>query len=266
MKKMLYAAIVLWIAVAGIYLSGRVTSRAVSISAAFTDCMSDGEWCELNTCIEGYGRFGVCYLTAQEKENLVKNIAGALGITSPCAISTEYSSRGVKDGTAEGNAVDIMTTVLKKESINGEVLVKAITEERTNESGNYTATQYVYVKINAYNNIECAADYRELVEGTFDAMGIEGNVNMNLEGSIAGALNSNEKNELADNILKRLDAQIVAENRDNDIFTIYAYSKGAGSYITIGDSKINMNIAIGYDEEQNRTEVYLSSPVNSLDY
>lgn len=87
-----------------------------------------------------------------------------------------------------------------------------------------------------------------------------------LEGSIAGALNSNEKNELADNILKRLDAQIVAENRDSDIFTIYAYSKGVGSYITIGDSKINMNIAIGYDEEQNRTEVYLSSPVNSLDY
>ena len=63
-----------------------------------------------------------------------------------------------------------------------------------------------------------------------------------------------------------INAQIVAENRDSDIFTIYAYSKGVGSYITIGDSKINMNIAIGYDEEQNRTEVYLSSPVNSLDY
>ncbi len=266
MKKALYAVIVLWTMVAAIYMIKPGNVKKVSISAAFSDSAGEDKWCGLNTCIEGYGRFGVCYLTAQEKENLVKNIAGALGITSPCVISTEYSSRGVKDGTAEGNAVDIMTTVLRKESINGEVLVKAITEERTNESGNYTATQYVYVKINAYNNIECAADYRELVEGAFDAMGIEGNVNMNLEGSIAGALNSNEKNELADNILKRLDAQIVAENRGSDIFTIYAYSKGVGSYITIGDSKINMNIAIGYDEEQNRTEVYLSSPVNSLDY
>ena len=58
----------------------------------------------------------------------------------------------------------------------------------------------------------------------------------------------------------------MAENRDNEMFTIYAYAKGAGSYITIGGSKINMNIAIGYDEEQDATKVYLASPVNSLDY
>lgn len=266
MKKMLYAAIILWIAVTGIYLSQRGSDRKVSMSAVFTDCIADREWCELNTYIEGYGKFGVCYLTEQEKENLVKNVAAALGITSPCSISTAYSSRGVKDGTSEGNAVDIMTTILEKDSINGKVIVKAITEERMNENSNYTATQYVYVKITAYNNIDCAADYRELVEGMFDTMGIEGNVNMNLEGSIAGALNSSEKNELADNILKRLSAQVVAENRDSDIFTIYAYAKGAGSYITIGESKINMNIAIGYDEELGRTNVYLSSPVSSLDY
>ena len=122
------------------------------------------------------------------------------------------------------------------------------------------------MNITVYNNIDCAGSYRELVEGMFDAMGIQGNVNMNLVGSLEGALNNIEKNELADGLLDRLDAKVVAENRDSDIFTIYAYSKGAGSYITIGGSKINMNIAIGYDEEQDRTKVYLASPINSLDY
>ena len=136
--------------------------------------------------------------------------------------------------------------------------IKAITQE--------PQAQYVYVNITVYNNIDCAVSYRELVEGMFDAMGIQGNVNMNLVGSLEGALNSTEKNELADGLLDRLGAKVVTENRDNDIFTIYAYSKGAGSYITIGGNKINMNIAIGYDEEQNRTKVYLASPVNSLDY
>ena len=82
-----------------------------------------------------------------------------------------------------------------------------------------------------------------------------------------GRSTAQRKMSLADQvILDRLDAKVVAENRDSDIFTIYAYSKGAGSYITIGGSKINMNIAIGYDEEQDRTKVYLASPVNSLDY
>lgn len=270
MKRALYVIVVLWVAVTGIYMANMGRTKNVSISTAFSDSVDGRQWCELDTYIEGYGKFGVCYLSADEKERLVKNVAGALGISSPCVITTEQESRGVRDGEPGSDAVDVSTTILSKESVNGNVTIKAITQERQGEDGadaNTTfAEQYVYVNITVYNNIDCANSYRELVEGMFDAMGIQGNVNMNLVGSLEGALNSSEKNELADSLLKKLDAKVVAENRDGDIFTIYAYSKGAGSYITIGGSKINMNIAIGYDEEQDTTKVYLASPVNSLDY
>jgi hypothetical protein len=268
MKRALYAAIILWVVGSGVYLAGMERVHSVSISTAFTDSADERQWCELDTYIEGYGKFGVCYLTQEEKEKLVKNIASALGITSSYGLATVYEE-------------EVNTTVLSKNSVNGSVTIKAITQEQqgtdntatedeqaydsTTESG-LAANQYVYVNITVNNDMDCASSYRELVEGVFDAMGIQGNVNMNLVGSLEGALNSTEKNELADGLLDRLDAKVVAENRDSDIFTIYAYSKGAGSYITIGGSKINMNIAIGYDEEQNRTKVYLASPVNSLDY
>ena len=245
MKRAMYAVIVLWAVLTAVYMTNMGRADKVSISTAFTDSVDGEEWCELDTYIEGYGKFGVCYLTQEEKERLVENIASALGITSSYGLATVYEE-------------EVNTTVLSNESVNGSVTIKAITQE--------PQAQYVYVNITVYNNIDCAVSYRELVEGMFDAMGIQGNVNMNLVGSIEGTLNSTEKNELADGLLDRLDAKVVAENRDSDIFTIYAYSKGAGSYITIGGSKINMNIAIGYDEEQNRTKVYLASPVNSLDY
>ena len=245
MKRALYAAIILWVVGSGVYLAGMERVHSVSISTAFTDSADERQWCELDTYIEGYGKFGVCYLTQEEKEKLVKNIASALGITSSYGLATVYEE-------------EVNTTVLSNESVNGSVTIKAITQE--------PQAQYVYVNITVYNNIDCAVSYRELVEGMFDAMGIQGNVNMNLVGSLEGALNSTEKNELADGLLDRLDAKVVTENRDSDIFTIYAYSKGAGSYITIGGNKINMNIAIGYDEEQDRTKVYLASPINSLDY
>ena len=245
MKRALYAAIILWVVGSGVYLAGMERVHSVSISTAFTDSADERQWCELDTYIEGYGKFGVCYLTQEEKEKLVKNIASALGITSSYGLATIYEE-------------EVNTTVLSKESVNGSVTIKAITQGQQ--------SQYVYVNITVYNNIDCAGSYRELVEGMFDAMGIQGNVNMNLVGSLEGALNSTEKNELADGLLDKLGAKVVAENRDSDIFTIYAYSKGAGSYITIGGNKINMNIAIGYDEEQDRTKVYLASPINSLDY
>lgn len=259
MKRAMYAVIVLWAVLTAVYMTNMGRADKVSISTAFTDSVDGEEWCELDTYIEGYGKFGVCYLTQEEKERLVENIASALGITSSYGLATVYEE-------------EVNTTVLSKNSVNGSVTIKAITQEQQGTdntdglAGTQPQAQYVYVNITVYNNIDCAGSYRELVEGMFDAMGIQGNVNMNLVGSLEGALNSTEKNELADGLLDRLDAKVVTENRDNDIFTIYAYSKGAGSYITIGGSKINMNIAIGYDEEQDRTKVYLASPINSLDY
>ncbi len=287
MKRAMYAVIVLWAVLTAVYMTNMGRADKVSISTAFTDSVDGEEWCELDTYIEGYGKFGVCYLTQEEKERLVENIASALGITSSYGLATVCED-------------EVNTTILSKESVNGSVTIKAITQEQqrtenTTEpavtepqvtenadspagtepqvtgntnglAGTQPQVQYVYVNITVYNNIDCAVSYRELVEGMFDAMGIQGNVNMNLVGSLEGALNSTEKNELADGLLDRLGAKVVTENRDSDIFTIYAYSKGAGSYITIGGNKINMNIAIGYDEEQDRTKVYLASPINSLDY
>lgn len=287
MKRAMYAVIVLWAVLTAVYMTNMGRAKKVSISTAFTDSADGEEWCELDTYIEGYGKFGICYLTQEEKERLVENIASALGITSSYGLATVCED-------------EVNTTVLSKESVNGSVTIKAITQEQQGTEntaepavtepqvtenadspagtepqvtgntngleGTQPQAQYVYVNITVYNNIDCAVSYRELVEGMFDAMGIQGNVNMNLVGSIEGALNSTEKNELADGLLDRLGAKVVTENRDSDIFTIYAYSKGAGSYITIGGNKINMNIAIGYDEEQDRTKVYLASPINSLDY
>ena len=259
MKRAMYAVIVLWAVLTAVYMTNMGRAKKVSISTAFTDSADGEEWCELDTYIEGYGKFGVCYLTQEEKERLVENIASALGITSSYGLATVCED-------------EVNTTVLSKESVNGNVTIKAITQEQQGTentdglAGTQPQAQYVYVNITVYNNIDCAVSYRELVEGMFDAMGIQGNVNMNLVGSLEGALNSTEKNELADGLLDRLGAKVVTENRDSDIFTIYAYSKGAGSYITIGGNKINMNIAIGYDEEQDRTKVYLASPINSLDY
>ena len=205
MKRAMYAVIVLWAVLTAVYMTNMGRADKVSISTAFTDSVDGEEWCELDTYIEGYGKFGVCYLTQEEKERLVENIASALGITSSYGLATVYEE-------------EVNTTVLSNESVNGSVTIKAITQE--------PQAQYVYVNITVYNNIDCAVSYRELMEGMFDAMGIQGNVNMNLVGSLEGALNSTEKNELADGLLDRLDAKVVTENRDSDIFTIYAYSKG----------------------------------------
>ena len=138
MKRAMYAVIVLWAVLTAVYMTNMGRARKVSISTAFTDSAGGEEWCELDTYIEGYGKFGVCYLTQEEKERLVENIASALGITSSYGLATVCED-------------EVNTTVLSKESVNGSVTIKAITQE--------PQAQYVYVNITVYNNIDCAVSY-----------------------------------------------------------------------------------------------------------
>ncbi len=250
MKKIgIYIAIILWLIIAGSYISERLAVPSVSIGAVFEEAALE----DMQTVVEAYGDFGVCYLSDDEKIQLVKNMAGAIGLDSRYEIETLKGS-------------DLTVTKLVKDSVNGRVVLKSITEEKAQTDGSLVAKQSVYVSITVYNNVDCAAEYRELVEGMFDAMGIEGNVNVNLSGSIEGNLNYEQRNSLTDGLLEKLDAKVVMENRDTDIFTVYAYTQGLKNYINLAGEKINVNIAIGYDEVNDTTQVYLSSPVSSLDY
>ena len=70
MKRAMYAVIVLWAVLTAVYMTNMGRADKVSISTAFTDSVDGEEWCELDTYIEGYGKFGVCYLTQEEKERL----------------------------------------------------------------------------------------------------------------------------------------------------------------------------------------------------
>lgn len=115
-------------------------------------------------------------------------------------------------------------------------------------------------------NTECLYDYKELVRNIFAAEGIKGNVSVYLEGRIRGALNYEERSYLADRMIKKLDGKIVTESRDNDIFTIYAYTSNIEEYIKSVGRKINVNVTSSYDEAANETVIYLATPINNLDY
>ena len=108
--------------------------------------------------------------------------------------------------------------------------------------------------------------YKNMVEDLFEASGIEGYVNLNLKGEMPGALNYYERNKAADELLELLDAKIVTESRENDLFTIYAYTDAVDEYVLNAGQKININIVQEYDEISNKTVIYLSTPLNNLDY
>ena len=97
-------------------------------------------------------------------------------------------------------------------------------------------------------------------------MDIVADISLNLVGSIDGELNNTEKNSITDKIMQEMNAEVITGNRSESIYTIYGYSEDIADYVVFGSTKTNVNIAISYDEEEDMTKIYMSTPIINEDF
>jgi hypothetical protein len=84
---------------------------------------------------------------------------------------------------------------------------------------------------------------------------------LELCGVFEGEIPLAEKDALTDGLLSELYAQPVYENRQNNYYTVYAYTGAVEDYITVERNKINVQVFIDYDRTADCTEVVLASPL-----
>ena len=84
---------------------------------------------------------------------------------------------------------------------------------------------------------------------------------LQLLGAYSGKLPVSEWDKLADKMIGNLSGKVIYENRDEDLYTIYAYSNMLSEYITVENKKINMQVAMRYEADNDRTVLYLATPI-----
>ena len=141
---------------------------------------------------------------------------------------------------------------------NGDVILKFITHDEDK--------QYIYIGITLKNGIESAFTYEKIVKQILKDLEMTSAVNVNLKGEINGELDIQEKNALADSLLGEVGAKIVTQNRTDDLYVIYGYDDEIDEYINVGRGKVNVCISVNYDEIEDVTCVYFSTPMNNQDF
>ena len=63
-----------------------------------------------------------------------------------------------------------------------------------------------------------------------------------------------------------MDVTVVEENRSMDLYTICGYTPLLEEHVMQQGSPINLNLAMNYNEEEDRTYIYAAVPILSLDY
>ncbi len=79
-------------------------------------------------------------------------------------------------------------------------------------------------------------------------------------GKIPGRLSTEEKRKIADDIFGYEGGTRLSEYTDRGYYVAYGYTNGIGLVKKVNGRTINMNIAVTYDENEDKTVVYFGVP------
>lgn len=241
-------AVVLWAVaiIQGIEMLGGENEKEV-IQAFYSMSMA-----EENSIINSYGKYKGDYLTVEEQKILLKNMAEALGIVDNYTLEESKDQYGRK-------------VTLRMDGKEADTKLEFITNEKEADKNAVEIEQYLKTELQIQNSIESAFYYDDTIKMLMERYSDTSQTSININGQYAGKLGTEQKDAITTELLKKLDAEIAAEHRE-DSYVVYAYTPFIEEYKTVGKDKINLTIAIIYNEELDMTEVLLATPLLNQDF
>lgn len=249
-----------WLFVALKLFVGGMFEKNTSLVAAFSVTNPQ----EISATVEVTAKYPLGELSDSNKLLLLEEVADAIGLV-------------IDDAPEVVNTEQRQEVSFHKEALAAETTVKTISLVKTGENSEATdttdavtaiatageqETTYLYAKICLNQSLDAVLEYKALLERVLKELSCtEISTTIQLVGDYGGYLTLERKNEITEEILKALEAEVVYEYREQDLYTVYAYTAALDNYITVENKKINLHIAMSQDEEHYRTTLYLASPI-----
>lgn len=243
-KITLYIAVVLWLAVIMQIVVNRVFFEDLAIAEAFVKTNTEELECNLEIVAQHHNDF----LSEMDKKDILYHIANSIGLNmdSDIAINryedrTEYSYH--------------------KQAKKAETTLKIVSMEEKIDSA-IKMKHYIIVRLNIKESIKSIEKYRRLAEGSLDELGIvQRQVTVQYEGIVLGTMTREDKEDMALLLVKELQGEVAFDYQQGDSYTVYAYTGLINEYIETVGCKINIQIAMTYDEQSEKTIIYLATPI-----
>jgi hypothetical protein len=245
-KFTLYMAAVLWLAVATQMVVNKVFHEDFKITEAFEKTNAE----EKQSGIEVVAEYNSEFLSESDKKEIIQKLADAIGLKIDSDVAVWQ----------EGNRCEY-SYAKKAKQAESEIKVVSLGEEQENNA-EIEMKHYIIVRLSIYEGIQSIDRYKNIIEDTLAKLGVDyKEVTMKFEGKYDGNLSLAEKNQIASNLVKELKGEIALEYDEGDLYTVYAYTGLLNEYIVSDGSKVNIQIAITYNELTNKSTVTLATPI-----
>ena len=243
-KITLYIAAVLWLAVATQMFMNRFFYEEVKMTQAFVNTNTG----DLKSRIEIIADYKKDYLSETDKKELILYLADSIGLKVDEEIAV------TREGTRSEYSYE-------KQAKNATTRLKVISLEQKKDSA-IKMKHYIVVKLDIRDSIHSIDKYRKLLEDALEDLGVdEKQLTLQYEGSFSGMLSRAEKDRISELMVSELDGEVAIKYEEDNLYTVYAYTGLINEYIISLGSKVNIQIAITYDEQVGKTVICLASPI-----
>lgn len=248
-KMTLYIIAVLWVA----FLTQVAVHFLIQDEGRIIEAFANTNSNIVESKVEVAADYGSRYLNRKDKEKIIDSIASSIGIH-------DYEIEEKKGS----NSFEYKA---EKKSKNGEVFIELISIEKDTDHGTKEIKHYILVNVGIYEDSASIIQYKEVIEDAMKEINVlDYQSIIRFNGVYDGKLTLDEKIKITDELFRNLDGEIISENRDNNLFIVYGYTGIIKEYIKTNDNKINVNVVITYNEETDKTNIYLASPILNEDY
>lgn len=239
----------------GAILTQAVMRRFVKEKVEISEAFLDSQVVTSESSIEMAGQYIIKVLTADQKREVIQTIADQIGLEL-----MEEDWTWVEEGKIS------QVSVHRKSKV-ADTKIQLVSVNANEDSEIPIIHNYVLIRMEVYDQIESILNYKRLIQKAFKELEMEEESSyVQFSGRYPGMLTLESKNEIADQMIERLRGHVAYENRADDLYTVYAYSGGLPEYISVGKSKVNIQVSMTYNEVTNETWVYLATPIMNGSY
>lgn len=129
-----------------------------------------------------------------------------------------------------------------------------------------TPNTYIVLDVILYNCNNQILTVKESLDKLFRNLNVENKTNISITGIYKGNMSTYQKKLTTIDIMKNIHAITREDYVTDEVYSVVGYTNKIREYIYSGKRKININLALRYNSYEDKTYLYLATPVITVEY
>lgn len=143
--------------------------------------------------------------------------------------------------------------------------VKVLKSKMESDGGRCYVTVYI-IDGSITSALSNTSVIKSKVTDIFRQYGINTKTNICFTGRYTGRLENSEMNGICEGIFEKTGAHKVSGIRDNNLISVSAYSGSMEKSVVVDGREVNLNFAARYNSYENKTYIWLATPLITTEY